>query len=50
MIIHYPRKGTYHIVYLCNKTYTVNPDKISAMKGEVTCKNCLRKLKEKDKK
>lgn len=44
-ILHYPKKHNGTIVYLCNWAVKITPDKITAMKGRVSCKNCLRLLR-----
>ncbi len=40
---HYPTKKG-RVRYLCNQAVSITPDKITAIKGKVTCKNCLRIL------
>lgn len=43
-IIHYPKKSSSHIVYLCNQAVVAHPKKITAMKGKVTCYNCRQRI------
>lgn len=43
-ITHYPSKNKNRITYLCNQAIISNPNKITAMKGRVTCQNCKKIL------
>ena len=44
MIIHIGyTNSTGKLVYLCNQAYTANPDKLGDI-GDITCKNCLKKV------
>lgn len=44
-ITHYPIKTSNGIRYICNQACEIIPSKICAMKGRVTCKNCLKILR-----
>lgn len=48
IIMHYPVKRD-KVRYLCNQAVSVTPDKITVMRGRVTCKNCLKILRRKAK-
>jgi len=45
MPIHYMIKKPHAVVYLCNQAYHIKSEKATAIKGRVTCKNCLSKLR-----